>query len=244
MAKRARAKAAKTEELKAPSPAHYRLSPSSASRWLVCPHSAQEGLPDTAGPAAKAGTIAHELSCAYLKGEIETLLELEDEIYVGTRKFLLDKAADCARYASQYVQYVENLGGTKVFETKIEHAGIPDFGGTIDTAVLDGTCLSVADLKTGKWRVGVENNPQIMSYLCLARQLFPQATEFKGTIVQPSAYKKPQTATFTKNQLDIFEQQVKIAGKSDRIQSGEHCRFCPLRPQCDEGKRYAKDKGW
>lgn len=225
-------------------PAHYRLSPSSAARWLVCPYSAQHGLDDTAGPAAQAGTVAHEYACSYLKGGVDTLLELEDSIYDNTRQLVPNRAVDIARAATVYVGYVQSRNGSAIFETKIEHSGIPDFGGTIDTAILDDSCLSVVDLKTGKWKVEVENNPQIMSYLCLARQLYPQAETFSGTIVQPLVYKKPQTAEFSKNQLDIFEKQVMIAGKSDKKQTSDHCRFCPLLAKCKEGKEYAKKKGW
>jgi hypothetical protein len=239
--KKAKAPREKSRKGGSPSPAHYRLSPSSAYRWLVCPYSAQHDLPDTSGPAAKAGTVAHELACSYLKGEIDTLLELEDSIYESARRLVPDRAANIAKSASAYVEYVQNRVGDKVFETKIEHGSIPDFGGTIDTAILDGSCLSVDDLKTGKWKVSAENNPQLMSYLCLARQIFPDATEFKGSIFQ---YGRAYGASFSGGQLDIFEQQVKIAGKSDKKQNGEHCRFCPLRPKCEEGTEYARGKGW
>lgn len=243
MAKRARAKAKAAAKPEAP--AHYRLSPSGASRWLVCPYSAQHNLPDESGPPAKAGTVAHEKSCSYLKGEIETLLELEDEVYERTEG-IVDRtiAASISAAASYYVQYVASLNGTKVYETKIEHGSIPDFGGTIDAAILDGTCLEVADLKSGTWRVPAENNPQLMSYLCLARPLFPEATEFIGTIIQPRTNKLPKTSRFSGAQLDIFEQQVKIAGVSDKKQTGDHCRFCPLRSKCNEGTEYAKSRNW
>lgn len=224
-------------------PSHYRLGPSSASRWLCCPYSAQHDLPNEAGPAAKAGTIAHEHSCAYLKGEID-LLELEDEVYSGTLHLVGDRAKAIAQACATYVEHVGSRSGAKIFETKIEHASIPDFGGTIDAAILDDTCLSVDDLKTGKWKVSPENNPQLMSYLCLARQLFPQATTFQGTIIQPLVYKRPKTATFTKQQLDVFEKLVAVAGKSDKIQSGEHCLFCPLLAKCDTGKAYAIENHW
>jgi hypothetical protein len=234
----------KSAENNGGSPAHYRLSPSSASRWLVCPYSAQHGLPDEPGPAAKAGTIAHEQACAYLRGETETLLELEDEIYERTRNLIPDRAANIAAASSVYVGYISAQPGTKVFETKIEHCHIPDFGGSIDCAILYGGRLEVADLKTGKWHVSADNNPQIMSYLCLARQIFPSATEFTGTIIQPLTNKNPKTATFTGPQLDLFEKLVKIKGVSKEKQTGFHCRFCPLRPKCEEGTEYAEGRGW
>lgn len=226
-------------------PAHYRLSPSSSSRWIPCPFSAQYNLPDTSGPEAKAGTITHEYTCSYLKGEIDTLLELEDTVYEQTRNLVGGtRGASVANAATRYVQYVGSLSGTKVYETKIEHASIPDFGGSIDCAILDGSCLEVADLKTGKWKVSPENNTQLMSYLVLARQIFPEATEFVGTIIQPLTNKNPKTATFTGPQLDLFEKLVKIKGTSTEKQTGFHCRFCPLRPKCQEGTEYAEGKGW
>lgn len=225
-------------------PAHYRLSSSGSSRWLVCHWSAQHDLPDTSGPAAQAGTITHDLACAYLRGRIESTFELENEVYERTNRLLPNRSRDIARAASSYVEYVTNRVGTKVYETKIEHAGIPDFGGTIDAAILDGVCLSVVDLKTGTWRVAAENNTQLMSYLCLARQIYPQATEFVGTIIQPITNKNPKTASFSGAELDIFEKQVKIASTSDKKQTGFHCRFCPLRPKCVEGTEYANERGW
>lgn len=251
MAKRARAptKTAKASWEKSPesgsvSPAHYRLGPSSASRWLACPWSAQHDLPDTSGPAAKAGTITHDLACSYLQGGIESTFELENEVYERTNGLLPNRSRDIARAATSYVEYVESRTGSKLFETKIESSVVPDWGGTVDTAILHDRCLEVADLKTGVWRVSAENNPQLMSYLCFARQKFPEATEFVGTIIQPLTNKKPKTASFSGGQLDIFTQQVKIASTSDRKQTGFHCRFCPLRPKCEEGTEYAERKGW
>ena len=45
-------------------PKHALLSASSAARWLHCPPSARltEGMPDTAGPSAAAGTLAHAVA--------------------------------------------------------------------------------------------------------------------------------------------------------------------------------------
>jgi hypothetical protein len=234
-------------------PAHYRLAPSSSSRWLACPFSAQDNLPDTAGPPAKAGTIGHKHADHWLErnrdhSKFNPLWLLETEVFDAVAPLVgKSKGDDIAMATTTYAAYVAALPGEHVYETKIAHNAIKDFGGTVDTAIIDRkeSTLGVADFKSGYWEVAAKGNTQLQSYLVLARQQFGHFQNYTATIVQPRVKKPIKTASFSGAELDAFEGLVKIASKSDRIQSGQHCRFCPLRPNCFEGQKYAAtQEGW
>lgn len=233
------------------SPKHYRHAPSGSSRWLPCPFSAQDDLPDTAGPPAKAGTIGHKHADGWLTlnrdpSKFNPLWLLETETFDCVAPLVgPSQGDDIARATVTYAEYVAKLPGEHIYETKIAHDSIPTFGGTVDTAIVNRRKLGVADFKSGYWEVQAKGNTQGQCYLVLARQEFGDFDEYEFTIVQPRVKNPIKTASFTGAELDAFEGLVKIAAKSDRKQSGEHCRFCPLRPDCFEGQKYAANKtGW
>lgn len=182
-------------------------------------------LDDSGGDAAKWGNVAH----ADANFHLSTGLPVFGEDWVSA-------------VIRPYINFVNKLPGEKVHEQKIVSANIIDFGGTIDTAVLDGTHLHIVDLKTGKYKVPAKNNTQLQCYMILARQEFPQAETFSGTIIQPMVYARPNTAEFTPAALDQFENRVAKASTSKAVVAGDHCRFCPLRPECTPGQVYAESK--
>lgn len=219
---------------------HYRLSPSSSKRWLVCPGSALPNLPESTNPAAEAGTVAHELAQTFLESGYHPIeaMALEHAIYEKAQPiFGGRKKADAirvARAASAYADLVVSQGGVASFEHKIKHATIEDFGGTVDCAIQSDGPLTIIDLKTGKWGVQAANNPQLQCYAILARQIF-ETDDVVACIVQPHTPDVDKVAVYSKQQLDDFEGRVAEAAVSDkRVASEDGCRFCPVKENCPE----------
>jgi predicted RecB family nuclease len=131
------------------------------------------------------------------------------------------------------------MPGEKLLEQKLTHPRIPEFGGTVDCIIQNGDSITLVDLKTGRWPVKVDGNPQLQCYALLVRDAIKHSGPIVTAIIQPRVYNAPQVTVFYPDELDIFEERVKIAGESDERVAGEHCRFCPLKESCDT---YASSK--
>lgn len=218
-------------------PDHWPLGPSSASRWLICPGSA--GVSNEQSDAADLGTLGHSIVEQLLKGAAEVFMtseqgELFRSLDPERRMFFIDAVNTCANF-------VRSISGDYDFmllETKIQSEHIEDHGGTIDVILATDTKLRVIDFKFGFVPVEAEDNDQLQCYLNLARQTFPDSTEFEGTIVQP-AYRGPDTAVFTAKQLDEHLDRVRDAAsrRSEKHAGVKHCRWCPLLRECGEAAK-------
>lgn len=232
-------------------PAHFRLAPSSSKRWLACPGSAVADLPDESRPESEAGTIGHNAAQAWLDDPqlFKPLFLVESQVYAAVLPLLGKSRADeVALATTYYCEYVASIPGHRITETKIKHATIPDFGGTVDTIVLptpqQPPILDIVDFKSGYWPVAIKDNSQMMSYIALARQEFPGFKTYRATIVQPRKAKAIDTAMWSAGEIDAFELLVSIAGRSKKIVAGDWCRFCPLKPGCEKGQAYSRRAGW
>jgi hypothetical protein len=155
---------------------------------------------------------------------------LPDEVRVE-----LEEAVDlCVNLVS------EEPGTTRLYETKIHSDLLEEHGGTIDVILVDGNSLHVIDFKFGRTRVEIENNAQIKCYLNLARQLFPEATEFYGSIIQPAFSNQIQTMDFPLHELLQHEADVLEASISDHLKAGDHCKWCPAGPTCQVLAEYLR----
>lgn len=168
---------------------HALLSPSSASRWLVCTPSARAaiGVEDTAGDAAKEGTLAHALAELLLKFYDHKLLIddykkqvadlLSKDAYINDNDELVQRYHDASmdEYVSQYASFVmekynEFLKVDKDAKLYVERKldlgyFIPEGFGTGDVGIISSEGLHVIDLKYGKGvEVSAENNSQMKIY--------------------------------------------------------------------------------
>lgn len=121
----------------------------------------------------------------------------------------------------------------------------PDDGGTIDCAIHGGKdrTLYITDLKFGKGvKVEAEGNRQLLIY---ALSAFDRLTKEHPkrkiarvvmTIVQPRLH-SVKSWILTASELDAEREAIAdgarlaLAGEGE-FKSGDHCRFCPVKPRC------------
>ncbi len=146
---------------------HSKLGPSGAHRWIPCPGSvsAEAGLPDTAGPAAEEGTVAHAMAEYTLTQGYETAREYLADVKAQREKGIHDSDyahdADVQEQAVDYaftdpVEYVQSIGSEETMadtiapyiefvrglhnptiETRVHYDKyVPDGSGTSDTFAL------------------------------------------------------------------------------------------------------------
>lgn len=228
---------------------HRRLAPSSAYRWLRCPFSARNDIPERPSLAADKGTIAHKWVERVLDGDVD----LSD---------VLPKLREPVRYV---VDTVWEQGLDYWTEQKYDSMTIDEYGGTVDILMIDTPRAVIVDAKFGAWAVNPHNNPQLLSYADIVSDHF-DITDVWSIIVQPFAvkewmgghvryYKRGSTehivrpAHFTREDIEEHHEKVAAAAVSNEKQTGDHCRFCPLRTMmdpklCPEGRAYGKQRGW
>ena len=221
-------------------PAHFYLAPSSSSRWINCPGSLREAAayPDEAGEAAAIGTLGHYLveidilDQPLAQPQREFLESLSDEV----RKRLIDHVDICVALVNEIDAKV------KLYETKIQSDLLEEHGGTVDVIAFDGETLHVIDFKFGRVLVDHEDNAQIKCYLVLARQMFPEAKRFKGSIIQPVFSREMRTHEYTEAELLDHEAKVLEASITDHLKAGDHCLYCPALIACKEAARHLREQ--
>ena len=148
---------------------------------------------------------------------------------------------------SAYLTYCRDLkgGGEIIPEQKLSmRRYVKDMRGTADAVILTADKhLHVVDLKTGRSKVDVENNTQLMAYALGVLEIIEEPPK-KITlhIVQP-AINYMTGWTVTKKQLKQFGRDLKEAAKlcfeDDPIFSPteDNCRWCTAAPHCDALKK-------
>lgn len=201
---------------------HWRLGPSSSSRWLACPGSKEGELPENQQTEHTIrGNELHEKSAFYLG--------------VGLPLFGNDPDTEAAR---QSVRDAQQYPGQRFVEFQMESTEIADFGGTIDLLVWneDEKRVTVFDHKFGKTKVAIKDNPQLLSYCVLALERFPVAEKFTGVISQPAVRQRAAEVDFTIEQVKAHRDAIIAASKSVALVPGNQCYYCPLRHTCPMSK--------
>lgn len=220
-----------------PMPDHFRLAPSSASRWLKCPGSA--GAPSDDSEASILGTTAHAMIEQLLAGS-----EMPTELENYFKALPADVQDKTWGNVLGFVDFIRNLPEPLIHsEIRIRHAFIEEHGGTIDALCFDAVneVLHIADYKNGAYEVFAADNKQMKSYMNLARQLFPQARRFFATIYQPNVKHGPETVEYTLEELEQHQLEVFEASTRDEFIAGPHCRWCPLLINCSVAHQAAID---
>lgn len=149
--------------------------------------------------------------------------------------------------AQDYVEYVwrefeaAGEGAELMLEKRVQ--AHPDVWGTADATIVypGGELVQVCDLKTGRNRVIVEDNPQLMTYaLGVARALDKTGREpvgFQITVVQPPLH-SITSSVYHRDELFEFAGRLDAAAQATRdprtapVPGEEQCRFCPARSLC------------
>lgn len=154
---------------------HALLSPSAASRWMICHGSIAltKDMPRKSNAAADYGTMCHAYCEKLLKGK-SVIIDDEDTIK------LVNAYVDTAK------QYI-TPGDVVCVEESLPISSITgedDAYGTADLVVI-GEHLIVIDAKFGSGRVDVQNNRQLMIYALAAAKKYSYSGKVLTVIVQP-----------------------------------------------------------
>ena len=217
---------------------HAEFPPSSLHRVVACPASYQASIPfrvDEAPPgeAAVRGTIMHAAFEGAMRNSSD-FSELSDD----ERELVLEAVTAVGGW----------LTGLKTVELYLEERmPVGEFLGLGDPSLCWGTAdlvtvtpdgIYVLDLKTGRWPVSPEQNPQLIAYLLGAIHLYGARRTYHVGIIQPPVSKKilwwrvgPQTIT---NLAGMMADAIEHALSDDpEFHPGEHqCQWCPARGSC------------
>ena len=232
---------------------HAVLGPSSASRWMACTPSARLELnyPDTSGPAAQEGTLAHELGEMIIQYHNKLIKKVEYKEAVERIEANPMFNADMQGHAEDYASFVEERlaeakGRTKDAVLQVEAKlnlteYVPEGFGTGDAVIIADGVMDIIDLKYGKGvMVFCENNKQMMLYSLGALREYDFMYDIhtvRMTIYQP---RLDNISSFEMSVSDLRKWAVeelipkaKLAfdGVGEFV-PGTHCHFCKAKVQC------------
>ena len=202
-----------------------RFSASAAPRLMQC---AASGNLDTAIPGWTAPVVDHTAGAKGKGSEIHKIFEQAANY----------SAKDMQAIASA-MTYVANLRATRRFKVLTEATTTADWLDskpltTVDLVLYTQDELHILDYKTGRIRVEVLDNQQLLYYAACFAHLAPKAKGVTVHIVQPWANNIASWFADT-NVLrqfidDARATEQKLLNKVPDFQPGNHCTFCPANP--------------
>jgi len=222
-----------------------KLRPSSASRWIACPASARLStlVPyQESGEAAKIGTAIHALA--------ETCFQLDTDPmkFVGQVVEGITMTEENCSFALEHLQAIwaiqDELGHVKVEQLfKLYQEPAFSLQGTADVVGISQDKLIIADLKTGRGYVDVEDNEQLKIYALgalLHNSQRPKEVEFQ--IIQPHHGEK-RIHRMSVDELGVWETEVLLPAINDAVSdaprynpSESACQWCPAKHICSAQK--------
>jgi len=219
---------------------HSRLfSPSAASRWLVCPGSAElnAGLKDKGSSYAAEGTLLHEFCENNFEQDAKVPINFDvlDEKIQHLAKEALEMAHDLKAFVG---------AGHVHLEAKVSLLNAEDCFGTVDLVFYNPKTkhLCIADYKFGYNPVDAEMNPQLLIYALGARRLFAKegVDNITLAVIQPKIdSKKCDIFTLSQEDLNDWNNNVflpahtAILDGSNTLTPGEsQCRWCKAKATC------------
>lgn len=213
--------------------------PSSMSRIMICPGSYEisKKYPSKSGPAAQEGTKAHNVALSCLNNNSPVSEFTDDE--------------DMRHFLPLYIDHIKNYNGGHL-ETRYEWqkdnwflSGTPDFWHYNP----DSCRLTVRDLKYGYGWAEPEENWQLLCYVILIMEKYPELTinNIDIGIVQPRANHPDgpiRTWIFEADLIRNYRNQIIYAIESALkdspiTKSGSHCRYCPGLLHCHSAQAAA-----
>lgn len=242
-------------------PAHAKLSPSSAARWLSCPASIRMinehtiSGQDDESPFAREGTIAHDL--AEIEASYYFELISEETYREEYNRWLAEEFApqqytdgtleEMATHVQEYVDLIELLisgydDATVLFEQRMD-TGVPGVWGTSDAVILTSTHIGVVDFKYGMGvPVSATGNPQLRSYGLGAAHTYGGVlgdTKTVSITVHQPRLSSVSTEHLSYEELLEWRDEVLAPGAARTADpdapfgpSEIACQFCPVAGMC------------
>jgi len=226
---------------------HAILSPSAASRWLVCTPSArlEQEFPNISSSYADEGTLAHAVGECILRQLAGMITAAEAETIMAVHLNNQYYSKELHDYAEGYAYYVhaQCKPGTELFiETRLDMTDYVEEGfGTGDAIVIGERIMRLNDLKYGKGvPVSAVDNTQLKLYALGAYKEFGHI--FDIDMIELNIY-QPRLDNFSsweislKDLLDWAENELKpraalaYAGEGE-FAPGKACTFCRARGTC------------
>ena len=225
---------------------HALLSPSSASRWTMCPPSARlcEHIEEKSSVFAEEGTEAHTL-CEY---KVKLALGIKTEDPRPSLHYHNEEMESCTdEYAAFVLEALQLEKDAQkdpliLLEQRLDISTyVPECSGTGDCIIIADRNLHIIDFKYGQGvEVSADHNTQMMLYSLGALDMFGslyEVEEVSMTVFQP---RLANVSTFTMTADDLTnwaESYLKpraefaFRGKGEFC-SGPHCRFCKVKATC------------
>jgi len=245
---------------------HARKSLSASPRWYRCPGSIwrEEKYIDVSSPAAIDGTGSHLLLEKLLKHHLRNEPWVEEDfvcqnIGLGNEDKPDGWLVDKERYARVMVavEYVKKRmkemgeGTFLLVESKTNPGlkyGIEDMWGTVDITLLNSSEIEVIDYKDGFTYVD-ESTEQLVGYAAgqIDYSLIERfsVSKVKKTIIQPKIERDPiRSLSHTVEQntilMDKLSEAARLAENPNApLLSGDHCKWCKHRTNCEERNNVA-----
>lgn len=227
-----------TEQIPLTSDEHFRLSPSSAERWMVC-HRApwmEERFPDETSVASSEGTAAHWVREQCLTRGLDVDHFLGQQVEADGLKF--EVTQEWVTWLQPGIDRIRESKGDWVFEFRVEMDPWIEGGfGTLDAGGITDDLITLDDLKFGRGVVvSAERNKQLMIYalgfwMNYARHR-TKARNFLLRIDQPRVAGGGSEWRTTLDELLVFAEEVAAAARATldpnaRLQpSVKGCQFC------------------
>lgn len=225
---------------------HSIFGPSSSSMWLTCAGSLIPNIvaEDLGSDEAAYGTVAHEYTEIWLKtgSEPRHLIGTKQFVPAGWWGRFVNVTEEMAEYAKQCRDRCALLPGQHFTEQRVDFSHltpIPNQGGTLDFAAVDGDTIYVVDHKFGKVvRVYAKKNSQLMIYaIGLVKKLQSSASRIVIRINQPLLDHFDEWEC-SRDELMEFagfvRERAKAAWRLDapRTPDPKACQWCKVKSTC------------
>lgn len=225
---------------------HSIFGPSSSHMWLVCPGSLIPNIQaeDLGSDEAAYGTVAHEYTERWLKEGSEPTYMIGTKVFVpaGWWGRYVEVTGEMASYAKQCRDRCAMLPGQHFTEQRVDFSHltpIPNQGGTLDFAAIDGDTAYVVDHKFGNGvRVYAEDNSQLMIYaIGLIKKLDSPVSRVVLRINQPRLDHFDEWECSRDHLMEFagyVRERAKAAWRLDapRRADPKACQFCKVKSTC------------
>lgn len=223
---------------------HLLIGGSTAARTIACPGwiDLSKNMPKQKGNVyADEGNLLHDAMEDYYKNFVE-FDDMIDKLTFNEQVLSKAHVVGQLEPARMFVEEVLDKYQIEQYLCEPFVEIVPgEQGGSIDMLGLshDYKTVLVLDYKFGSQRVKVEDNKQLQFYALSAKtdkktsSLFDEAENVVYCIIQPKCASKPLLWESSVTALDAFKRELDEAlANRDRVQEGEHCKYCPAMPIC------------